>query len=298
MKLNPLRKMSRSVRARADEIRDVVMAFGESMGVRQVGYQTIAQLGWTKSDAMFEFVIRELTRMRMTGEIAWEHIHDSGSEVRGGDTDVLTYDPMDKVKAYLRDFGGYRTSWWSSQAVTAQVWLEKDGLVPLVQAVTDEFRVPLLSGGGQPSLTLQRNGFELLHPFKHNVVFTLYDWDPSGNVMAADLEDKYGFWNEHEHGGDLDIEYLRAALTAEQVRAWNLPTRPTKTRSSHAKSFVGDSVELDAATPAQLRAALREAIEAIIDPVAWTAARDREAALARSVHMVVTSILAAVDVDR
>lgn len=69
MKRNPLRKMTAAVRARCDAIRDVVMAFGESMGVRQVGYQMIAQRGWTKSDGMFEFVIRELTRMRMTGEI-------------------------------------------------------------------------------------------------------------------------------------------------------------------------------------------------------------------------------------
>jgi len=298
MRKNPLRRMTAHVRARADAIRDLVVAFGESMGVRQVGYQMIAQHGWTKSDSTFEFVVRELTRMRMTGEIGWGHIVDSGSEVRGGDTELLTYDPMAEVKAYLRAFGGYRTSWWRSQPVTAQVWLEKDGLIPLFKPVTDEFRVPLLSGGGQPSLTLQRNGFDLLDPFKHNVVFTLYDWDPSGNVMAADLEDKYAFWNEHEHDGELDIEYLRVALTAEQVEAWSLPTRPTKSGGTHAKSFVGDSVELDAAAPSQLRGTLRGAIEAIIDPVPWAASKSRETVLLREVRSVVSFILAAADVDQ
>jgi hypothetical protein len=291
--------MTRSVRARADEIHDVVMGWGEKLGVRGVGYQMIAQRGWDKSERMFKFVVRELTRMRMTGEIPWELIHDPGSEVRGSDTDLVSYDPLEEVRAYLRGFNGYRTSWWKTQAATCQVWLEKDGLIPAIQPVTDEFRVPLLSGGGQPSLTLQRRGFELLDPRKVNCVLELFDFDGSGNVMAADLRDKYTFWNEREHEGRLDIEYLRVALTEAQVRLWDLPTRPAKTGGTHAKSFVSTiAVELDAAPPAQLRAALREAIEAIIEPVAWAASQDREAALAREVRSVVSFILAAADVDR
>ena len=299
MKRNPLGRMTRSVRARADAIRDLMIAFGEPMGVRQVGYQAIAQLGWSKSESMFEFVGRELARMRMTSEIPWDRIYDPGSEVRGGDTDMVSYNPLDEVRAYLRAFRGYRTSWWRTQPATCQTWLEKDGLIPVIQPVTDEFRVPLLSGGGQPSLTLQRNGFDLLHPRKVNYVLGLFDFDGSGNVMAADLRDKYAFWNEHEHEGRLDIEYVSAALTETQVRDWRLPTRPAKTGGTHAKSFASTiAVELDAAPPAQLRAALREAIEAIIEPVAWEAAREHEAALAREVRSVARAILAAADVDR
>lgn len=230
MKRNPFSKMTATVRARCDAIRDVVMAVAEPMGVRQVGYQMLNG-GWPKTESMFDFVIRELTRMRMTGEIGWDRIEDRGSEVLGGDVQLLTYRPTAEVQAYLHDFNGYRTSWWHDQPATVQVWLEKDGLISLFRPVTDEFRVSLLSGGGQPSLTLQRNGFDLLDPVKHNVVFTLYDWDPSGNVMAADLEDKYAFWNKHEHDGQLDIKYVRVALTAKQVGAWTLPTRPTKTRA-------------------------------------------------------------------
>ena len=68
---------------------------------------------------------------------------------------------------------------------------------------------------------------------------------------------------------------------------------------THAKSSASAiAVELDTASPAQLRAALREAIEAIIEPVAWAAAQDREAALAREVRAGVRAILAAADADR
>jgi hypothetical protein len=298
MKLNPFRKTTRSVRARADAIREVVLAWGEKINTRGAGYQMVAQRGWEKTESTFKFVGRELTRARMTGEIPWDRIHDPGSEVRGGDTKLVSYNPADEVKAYLRDFRGYRTSWWGTQRATCQTWLEKDGQIPAIQPVTDEFRVPFLSGGGQPSLTLQRIGFELLDPSKVNYVLEMFDFDASGNVMAADLQDKYAFWNEHEHDGALEIEYVRVALTEEQVRSWDLPTRPAKTGGTHAKSFASKvAVELDAAPPAQLRAALREAIEAIIEPVAWKAARDRESALARVVRTVVASILAAADVD-
>jgi hypothetical protein len=84
------------------------------------------------------------------------------------------------------------------------------------------------------------------------VVFTLFDWDPSGNVMAGDLEDKYGFWNDHEHGGDLDIEYVRVALTAEQAapgtsrrgprrRAARTPSHSSATRLSSMQSRLHNS---------------------------------------------------------
>lgn len=68
--------------------------------------------------------------------------------------------------------------------------------------------------------------------------------------------------------------------------------RPTKS-GTHAKDFVGDSVELDASEPAQLQDALRGAIESIIEPVAWADAQEREAGLLEEVRRHVKYILAA-----
>ena len=59
------------------------------------------------------------------------------------------------------------------------------------------------------------------------------------------------------------------AVTAEQIEAWALPTRPTKTTDSRSKTWEGgDSVELDAIEANTLRSLLEDEIEAIL-PDDW-----------------------------
>ena len=45
----------------------------------------------------------------------------------------------------------------------------------------------------------------------------------------------------------------RLNIPAEQMTAWDLPTRPTKATDSRAKNFGTISVELDAIEPGELR---------------------------------------------
>ena len=50
-----------------------------------------------------------------------------------------------------------------------------------------------------------------------------------------------------------------------QIERWSLPTRPTKRSDSRAKGWEGESVELDAIDPPQLRALVVDSIESCID---------------------------------
>jgi hypothetical protein len=63
-----------------------------------------------------------------------------------------------------------------------------------------------------------------------------------------------------------EIHFQRLAVTPEQIRNWNLPTRPTKKTDSRAKGFGDLSVELDAIPPHRLRALVQEAIERHLPP--------------------------------
>lgn len=78
----------------------------------------------------------------------------------------------------------------------------------------------------------------------------------------------------------------RAALTETQITQHALPTRATKRRgNSHAHNFVGDSVELDALPPSDLRAMVRAVIEQHVWPEATEAlcvAEDSECELLRA----------------
>ena len=60
---------------------------------------------------------------------------------------------------------------------------------------------------------------------------------------------------------DAEISFERLAVTPEQIRAWDLPTRPTKNSDSRSKGFGDISVELDAIAPEQLRDLVRDVIE-------------------------------------
>ncbi len=51
----------------------------------------------------------------------------------------------------------------------------------------------------------------------------------------------------------------------EQIEEWKLPTRPTKRTDTRARNFAGESVEVDAIPPADLRDLCRVCIEQHID---------------------------------
>lgn len=69
----------------------------------------------------------------------------------------------------------------------------------------------------------------------------------------------------------------RIALTEEQIQYHRLPTRPTKrVGNTHAHTFTGDSVELDALPSSELRNLVRECIERHINPHAVATLRATE----------------------
>ena len=93
------------------------------------------------------------------------------------------------------------------------------------------------------------------------------DHDPSGLWIKEQIERDLRRHLDDIDDFDLDdFMFERVAVTPEQIAAWNLPTRPTKTTgNTHARNFVGDSVELDAIPIEQLHGLVREVIYRHID---------------------------------
>jgi hypothetical protein len=60
---------------------------------------------------------------------------------------------------------------------------------------------------------------------------------------------------------EAEIHFERIAVTTEQITAWNLPTRPTKTSDTRARNFGAVSVELDAIEPDMLRGLVEVSIQ-------------------------------------
>jgi hypothetical protein len=73
-------------------------------------------------------------------------------------------------------------------------------------------------------------------------VYYLGDYDPSGMDITNSVEKRM-----REFAPNSEIHFARIAVTPYQIKAFNLPTRPTKTTDTRSRNFESDvSVELDA----------------------------------------------------
>ncbi len=105
-----------------------------------------------------------------------------------------------------------------------------------------------------------------------NILF-VSDLDPSGDLMPADVIRRI-----MHYAPAADVRLCRIAVTRVQADALSLPTRPTKRENnSHAATFEGESVEVDAMPPAILKELLQSAIEDYMDPGQLRVLREAEA---------------------
>jgi hypothetical protein len=142
-----------------------------------------------------------------------------------------------------------------------EIWLEKDALAGVLIEETDPWDVPLMVTHGFPSISYVYEAAEALRKVgKPAFLYYFGDRDPSGVHIDRSLAQRL-----REFAPDAEIHFERLAVTLQQITDWDLPTRPTKTGSTHARGFEGDSVEVDAIPGRQLRQMVRKAIEWHID---------------------------------
>jgi hypothetical protein len=226
------------------------------MTVRQAFYQLVVRGVIDKTEKEYRgTVIRLLTETRLTGELPFDWIVDESRITRtfSNVADAL----WDTVRCYrrsaLRDGDDY-----------IEIWCEKDALAGLLWDVTSHYDVPLMVSRGMPSLTFLHgtavNILKAAKAGKDSYIYQFGDHDPSGVLIPQAIKTRLGEFCERFGCFPPFVE--RIALTEEQIKEFDLPTRPTKRDGNrHAKNFEGDSVELDALPPHELRSLVQEAIE-------------------------------------
>jgi len=229
---------------------------------RGIGYKLFTA-GLIPSMARSEMqrVYRLLREAREQGEIPWEWIVD---ETRSLERRSSWKDPAAFARTVSR---AYRRDFWTQQPSRVELWSEKGTVRGVLASVLDDYGV----------------GFRVLHGFSgattiHDVaqdddgrpLIVLYvgDYDPSGLYMSEhDLPDRLA-----KYGGD-HVTLVRIALKREHID--DLPSFPAADKKKDPRykwfvqSFGNRCWELDALDPNDLRALVREAIEAEIEPVAW-----------------------------
>ena len=224
------------------------------MTVRQMFYQIETRGLVTKTEQGYRQVAYQLLTMRRLGIIPYHFIADNTRWQRKPKTYASLADYLRRMQE------DYRRSLWAEQAAYVEIWIEKDALAGVVSEVTRRWDVPLMVTRGFPSDSFVYEAAQNIREMgKTAYLYYFGDFDPSGVCISNNLQQKLYQWV----GGNAIFE--RVAVIAEQVKSLRLPTRPTKRTDTRAKTWQGESVELDAIPPNKLREMVEDCILQHID---------------------------------
>jgi hypothetical protein len=230
-----------------------ILAEQHPMSARGAFYAATVAGAVPKTEAGYRKVQQVLVRMRERGQIPWSWVSD-GTRWRRG---VTTYGGPHEA---LRDIAKlYRRDLWRQADEIVEIWLEKEALGGVLMPVVEQWAVDLMVCRGYPSLAYLHAAAEETNKVgKPLVIYYLGDLDPSGVDIPRGIERRLTEFR-------VDFRLERLAVEREQVKAWGLPSRPTKKSDTRAKRFDGDSVELDAIPADRLRALVETAIRRHVD---------------------------------
>jgi hypothetical protein len=255
-------KRKRATQAEMEERAAALLAIAKRSKpctVRQVFYQATVHGIVEKTERGYEKVQRALVGLRRSGRLPWGWIADNTRWQRK----PITFDSL--AEAIENTAQTYRRAVWADLDTYLEVWLEKDALSGVLLPVTSLYDVPLMVARGYSSLTFLQEAASYMRELEKNVVVVHFgDFDPSGQDAADKIEETL-----REFAPEIELTFIRAAVTPEQIAQWSLPSRPTKTTDARAKTWTGgDSVELDAIEANRLRNLCQAYIEDVI-PEGW-----------------------------
>lgn len=248
-------KRTRRTKADIDELKAklyVVVEEDRPMTVRQVFYRMVSIGAIAKSENEYKNVVcRLLVDMRRSGELPYGWISDNTRWMRR----PRTYSSM--KNALMATARTYRRSLWDASDTYVEIWLEKDALAGVLSDVTYEWDVPLMVTRGYPSITYLHEAAEAIAS-EDRPAFLYYfgDYDPSGVDIPRFVDESL-----RELAPHAEIHFERVAVSPEQIEEYGLITRPTKRSDSRSRTFKGESVEVDAIRPRDLRELTRSCIE-------------------------------------
>ncbi len=236
--------------ARAEALIDIVLEISPCT-VRQVFYQATVRGVIEKTEGGYAKVGRLLVQLRRDGEIDYSDIADNTRWMRKPTTWSSLKTAVERTAAT------YRKALWDDTDAYVEIWLEKDALSGVLWPVTQRYDVPLMVSRGYASLSFLYSAAEALeYENRPCHVYHLGDWDPSGQDAARHIEETL-----RDLAPSAEIYFERIAVTPDQISKWSPPGRPTKKTDTRSKNWRGDSVELDAINPNQLRELVEDVLE-------------------------------------
>lgn len=196
---------------RAEQVCEEYQTQGYDITLRQLYYQFVSR-GWMENrQSEYKRLGGIVGDARLAGLIDWNHIEDRTRNIQ---VPSAWDDPASIVQAVSRS---YAIDKWADQDSRVEVWVEKDALVGILEAVCDPENVPYFSCRGYTSLTeiwgaaqrLRRH----LSAGQNVTVIHLGDHDPSGLDMTRDIEDRMRMFIHRDGLNDLVDVFERGRET-------------------------------------------------------------------------------------
>lgn len=253
------RKMQDKTFQKQSAILDIFADLQPRLSVRGIFYQAEARGIVPKTKSGVREIEYQLIKMRREGAIPYNWISD--------DTRWMIRPIMQQgLKQCLKNtHENYRRDLWAHQDIYVEIWIEKKGLAGVVSPVSEEFGVSLFPAGGYSSITFIYEAAEAIKQIdKPAYVYHFGDFDYYGVEAAEKIKEEF-----KRHGADIHFE--RVGITQEQIRKYNLPTRPPQKKTSKELKNWGNKpcVELDALPANILRSLVRKCITQHIEPYSW-----------------------------
>jgi len=262
-------------KALLNDVEVVLTAFAAflPLTVRQIFYRLVATTGFAKTEQAYKRLAGILVRARRAGLISWDAIRDDGFHRPG----TLGWDDVDDVQAaFANVVETFTLDRQRGQRRRVVVWCEAGGMVRQLQRVTRELSVPVYSSGGFDSVTVKHDQAAEFAAMGDVVVFHIGDHDPSGVHVFGSLDGDIRAFLEAMGGR---AEFVRLAVTPDQITQHNLPTSPPKTTDRRA--FDGDTVQAEALPPDVLSELVTDAIWSVLDAPTFNAVVEAERAAKR-----------------
>lgn len=239
------------------KLRETIYAVIEAdhpMTVRQVFYRLVSMGMIEKTETEYNRTVgRLLMEMRLDYDLPFEWIADNSRWMRKPRSHSSLKDMLEITT------DAYRRALWPDQDAYVEIWLEKEALAGVFYLITAQWDVPLMVTRGYPSISfLYEAAEEILDQDNDVHLYYFGDYDPSGVHIPQNIRQRLEEFGAH-------FEFTRVAITPEIIEDYDLPTRPTKRSDTRARSFTGESVELDALPPAVLREMVENCIIEHVD---------------------------------
>jgi hypothetical protein len=213
----------------------------------------------TSSKNAYAFICRLLVEARKKGDIPWRAVIDPGRSR----TSYYAWD----LKQYARATIGSSISldFWRGQPQRLEIWVEKEAMAQIVNAIVRYWRIPVNINKGYGSATVIHDAAMRYGKGKGWTLLYIGDFDPSGLDIDRALRDGL-----KEYGSRPNI--VRVSLTYEDtIKLIPMQGLGLKTSDARYKKFVElytteqKGYEIDSLPVSNLKQKLLEALSTYMD---------------------------------